>query len=580
MNVRHASIPRRSTSFSARITKVRRPAARGFRPEEVLFSPSSRCNLSCGHCEARQARGTLSIKDACRFLSECRKIGVERVGFTGGEPFLLPGFLCAVSRAARREGFLFDRIMTNGVWWRNEDDLKSILIRLYNSGYDGSICVSVDAFHRQSVAKVARFIELTALVWRRPDVISVAYTRGAKDAATAEKLRRLFALVGKIPGEIFVRTHSVEFSPVGRAAKYMDPWNGRWFREDFCRGPGNVFFVRPDGDVKPCCGYATDRKELSIGNIRTDSAGTIMKNVGKNRFVDAVFKKGLSGIRVRLESSGARFPGKTGSHCYFCDHVLAKVPGKVLAAGLAALLAFLLFASGPAYAQNLKMAKGYPRIRSKVVRKIAIPKWYHEGLFYEDKSLWLANGEKGDIWVIDTGTGEVTSHIKPVSDFPEALIRADDGSLLTTEWYDKKVYRVKIEDGRLVPEKEMSLEPSHPAGIVCAGGRIFVITWTRGLWTKFHLVELDKDLNVVNKLLIGDFQEPDQLAWDGKDLWISSWYTKGVYRVDIAKGEVTGFIRSPVTRTTGIAWDGKYMWVTGTYGDLYQLEIGENEEGA
>jgi len=546
---------------------------KGFYPEEVLFSPTTDCNLSCGHCGISGGGRVLSAEHADRFLLGCRKVGVKRVGFTGGEPFLALDFLCALTKRAVKEGFLFDRIMTNAVWWHGENELKSAFIRLFNAGYDGSICVSVDAFHRQNIKKVARFIELAACIWRRPDIISIAYTSGAKERETKTKLNALNALVKRNNGGIFIRTFKVEIAPVGRASKFKDPWDGKWFNEDYCRGPGNVFFVMPDGVVKPCCGYAADRKELSIGNIRKDSAEDIMENLKENRFVHAVFNRGLSKIRARLERAGVRFPGKTGSHCYFCNYILTKVPRSILSGSLAVLLFAFISVSQQAFAVELKAGKDCREISSSIVRQVKIPKWYHEGLFYDGKSLWLANGEEGNIWVIDTGTGQVTSQIEPVADFPEALIKTDDGSLFTTEWYAKKIYRVKLESGRLVPEKESSFEQAHPAGLAWNGRSLFVVTWTRGLWTKFHMVEMDRDLKVINRISIKNIQEPDQLAWDGEHLWVSSWRAKTVYKVDIDRWEIVGYFKSPVSKTTGIAWDGKHMWVTGTYGDLYQVEI-------
>jgi hypothetical protein len=68
-------------------------------------------------------------------------------------------------------------------------------------------------------------------------------------------------------------------------------------------------------------------------------------------------------------------------------------------------------------------------------------------------------------------------------------------------------------------------------------------------------------------------QEPCQLAWDGKYLWMSSWYDRRVYKVDVERMEAIGYFCSPVERTTGIAWDGKYLWLTATHGDLYKIEI-------
>ena len=543
-----------------------------FRPTEVLFSPTTRCNLRCAHCDVERTGKTLSAGSAKRFLKGCRRLGVQRVGFTGGEPFLALDFLCDVSSEALRQGFLFDRIMTNGVWWSDTPAMAGSLMRLQGAGYDGSICVSVDAFHAQRIKKAAEFIKTAVSVWRRPDIVTVAYVGGRRDAQTAGKLDALdTALKGT---GICIRKVKVPFSAAGRASASKKVWDGAWFKEDHCKGPGNAFFVLPGGDVKPCCGYATDRRELTVGNIRRDSAHDIMKNITRNRFVSSVFNNGLSAIRKRLEAGGWHFPGKTTDHCFFCEYLLKKVPRKVLAKALATILLFFFATTFPASAQEIKPAKDMRRIPAKVLRRIDIPTWYHEGMFYDGTSLWLANGEKGKIWVIDTSSGKVTSEIVPVADFAEALMRRPDGALFTTEWFTMKVYKVRLEGGHLMPESELSFYPAHPAGLASDGKRLFVVVWKRGLGTKFELVELDADMKIANRMIIKGIHEPDQLAWDGKDLWVSSWYSKRVYRIDTVAWEITGYFNSPVAKTTGIAWDGKYMWVTGTYGDLYQMEIG------
>ncbi len=547
----------------------------GFHPEEVLFSPSTKCNLSCGHCDIRQSGESLSSVAASGFLDECKRLGLRRVGFTGGEPFLAIDFLCALTRSAVKRGFLFDRIMTNAVWWRDENDLKVILIKLFNAGYDGSICVSLDAFHKQDIYKVALFIRLAERIWNRPDIISIAYVRGARDVRTKEKIAKLNKILKGRPAGSPLRLLHIDISPLGKASRYAEAWGDKWFKEDYCQGPGNVFFVMPDGGVKPCCGYANDRSELSIGSIKSDSVKDIMKNVRNNKFVDSVFNRGLSRIRKALEASGVKFPGKTESHCYFCDYILTRVPRSVLTKCLTSLLlAFLLLATDLC-AQELIAGKDLRKIPATVIKKFSVPRGYHEGLFYDGKSLWLANGDKRNILVIDPSSGIVTSSVRGVSDFVEAFIKTDDGSAFSTEWNTKKIYRVKIEGGGLLPDKEASFDPAHPAGLICAGKRLFVVTWTRGFGTKFHIVELDAELNIINRVVIKEIQEPDQLAWDGRDLWISSWYSRAVYRVNIERWEISGYFKSPVSKTTGIAWDGRYMWLTGTYSDLYRIDIGK-----
>lgn len=267
------------------------------------------------------------------------------VGFTGGEPFLAPKFLAALTRRAVRRRLVFDRIMTNGVWWPDRKSLEKTLLALRDAGYDGAICVSVDAFHRQDLRKTAEFIRTAVGVWRRPDVVSAAYVGGARSRATKEKLKKLAGLLGGrlkmapaghgghgfIKGEsAFIRISRIELSPVGKASRLKSPWDGAWFKEDYCRGPGNALFVQPDGSVKPCCGYANGQGRLTIGDIRRDSARRIIKNIGKNPFVSTIYNSGLGAIRKRLEKAGVKFPGKTTDHCYFCDYALTRVQERVL----------------------------------------------------------------------------------------------------------------------------------------------------------------------------------------------------------------------------------------------------------
>ena len=295
-----------------------------FRPEEVLFSPTTRCNLACPHCDIIRAKKKLPAPIAIGFLTDCKRRGIDRVGFTGGEPFLALDFLCAVTKRAVALGMYFNRMMTNGVWFRNTKDLEHSLNKLKNAGYDGSICVSVDAFHRQSIKKLIQFIRKVSGLWNRRNMVTIAYVAGARACETQKKVRRILSV---FPG---LRTYKIGLSPVGKAAHLLDPWNGKWFKEDYCRGPGNTFFVMPDGSVKPCCGYANENEELTIGNIRRDSVKKLLLNLKKNRLAFTIFNSGLSAIRKRLEKHGFRFPGKTSNHCFFCNYIIESVPKTLL----------------------------------------------------------------------------------------------------------------------------------------------------------------------------------------------------------------------------------------------------------
>ena len=324
-----------------------------FKPEEILFMPTADCNLLCPHCNVKRSKGALSAGLAKKFMLDCKSHGIKRIGFTGGEPFSsAPDFLFSVTEFAAKNGILFNTIMTNAVWFKDICELNRTLQRLFDARYDGSICISVDAYHKQSLKKVALFIKEACSVWRRPDIVSIAYVTG-RDRVTKKKLQRLAGLLKarlsgfggthpvikstgnnnsraplKVPYHIKIA--KIDLSPVGRALRLKNPWDGRWFKEDYCKGPGNVFLVEPSGDVKPCCGYANELKELTIGNIKKDGLPKLMKNIRQNEIICDIFDLGLQRLRERLRSRGIKFPGKTGNNCFFCHYILTKVPREAL----------------------------------------------------------------------------------------------------------------------------------------------------------------------------------------------------------------------------------------------------------
>ena len=81
------------------------------------------------------------------------------LGFTGGEPFLYPEFLVAVTRRAGELGFRFDKLMTNGVWHRDAGHLRAVLTRTARCGLHAarSAC-SVDKFHGMDIAEARRVL--------------------------------------------------------------------------------------------------------------------------------------------------------------------------------------------------------------------------------------------------------------------------------------------------------------------------------------------------------------------------------------------------------------------------------------
>src|SRR4051812_7609020 len=126
----------------------RRRPRRTFRPRYVSFAGTYQCNLSCPHCCVPiEWPDRLDIPTALRFLESAHAYGIRTLGFTGGEPFLYPEFVLALTRRAAKLGFRFDKVMTNGVWHDDDAHLTTVLTDLRDAGVTGKLGLSVDKFH-------------------------------------------------------------------------------------------------------------------------------------------------------------------------------------------------------------------------------------------------------------------------------------------------------------------------------------------------------------------------------------------------------------------------------------------------
>lgn len=312
---------------------------RTFRPNYLSFAGTYQCNLACPHCCVPiEWTDRLDIPTAIGFLEQAHAAGIEWLGFTGGEPFLYPEFLNAVSNRAANLGFRFDKLMTNGVWHRDERHLYEVLLELRDAGFSGKIGLSVDKFHGMEIAKLAEFCRVTRRVFDRDTILSLSYASRAPDQGL-EPIRRLAEELGgvvewsELLGRFLLVTDDLtttacwnHLATVERAeALPGDPWDGKWFEEDYCEGPGQALIVNPRGEVKPCCGFASDLDQLTIGNIHTDTVEEIIAIARRHPVVGTIFREGLSAIRDEILARDPNaLPGATSNHCYFCWYVLTR----------------------------------------------------------------------------------------------------------------------------------------------------------------------------------------------------------------------------------------------------------------
>ena len=339
-----------------------------FVPEEIIFVPTQECNLRCAHCFVPKTANKLNLEKSLAFLKDAIDDGIMRVGFSGGEPFLALDFVCAVVQKTVEAGAYFDRLMTNAVAFKDSSEMKNALNRLFDAGFDGVFGISFDAFHAQKVEKIADFIKEVESIWQERNHVSLVCTKKASaNAKTLEMLHELAekldlrfdygeadcegepergcggvsdfpsALVYKDKLETFMNdglefdsipVETIDFiaeNPEDESAWQSDIW----FTEDYCAGPGHVYYVHADGNVAACCGYANECGALILGNINSMTYSQIVENAQascKSGFLSTVYKTGLLKEAEKLEKQGHKFPGKgrTSDNCLFCRYLLQK----------------------------------------------------------------------------------------------------------------------------------------------------------------------------------------------------------------------------------------------------------------
>jgi pyruvate-formate lyase-activating enzyme len=315
-----------------------RRRTRTFRPNYLSFAGTYQCNLTCPHCCVPiEWPDRLDIGAALHFLEDAHAYGLGILGFTGGEPFLYPEFVHSLCRKAAKLGFRFDKIVTNGVWFRDRSHLVAVLSELAETGFSGKLGLSVDKFHGVRTEQLAEFCRTARTVFGRDDILSLSYASRRPDLGL-EPVRSLADFLGGVVewSEVLQRYLLVsadltmllnwnQLAPVERAEKLAGAWDGTWFQEDFCEGPGQALIVNPRGEVKPCCGFASDLDQLTIGNIYTDSVARIIRTARRHPYVGKIFRDGLTAIRDEiLARDPDALPGITSNHCYFCWYVLTR----------------------------------------------------------------------------------------------------------------------------------------------------------------------------------------------------------------------------------------------------------------
>ncbi len=118
------------------------------------FVVTMACTGKCKHCSEGDHDGFTEHIDKTVAAEAVRKIcsyyDISTVMTFGGEPLLYPDTVCAIHETAASLGVAQRQVITNGFFSRNQDKIKTVALRLADSGVN-ALLLSVDAFHQETI---------------------------------------------------------------------------------------------------------------------------------------------------------------------------------------------------------------------------------------------------------------------------------------------------------------------------------------------------------------------------------------------------------------------------------------------
>jgi hypothetical protein len=252
-------------------------------PRVLSIMTTRRCTAACDHCcvgASPRATAAIPIERIRSLIDEATRIpSIERIGFTGGECFVLGKNLDALVRHAAARGFI-TRAITNGYWAVHARAARERVAGLRESGLD-EMMVSTGTFHQafvpvERVVHAARAAAEAGIMTRVS--VETCDQSSFDDTVIVDALRDLVdahrIVIARDPWTTDAggRGHAVLTHESYLAA--ADPRIG-----GACPQVLDVITVTPDQQLISCCGFPLEElPRLRIGSVAGRALDDVLKN--------------------------------------------------------------------------------------------------------------------------------------------------------------------------------------------------------------------------------------------------------------------------------------------------------------
>lgn len=187
----------------------------------LRFSVTDRCNLRCLYCEGASSKfepvshdELLRYEEIARLIALSRSLGIEKVRFTGGEPFCRKDFPEFLGRMLTEHPDLRFMVTTNGTFLQDQaKDLAKLGLARVN--------VSLDSLERVNFTRITGVDALDKVLGG----IDAALTHGmgvkinavALAGVNEHELKNFLQLTRRLPVDV----RFIEFMPIGATSAWQ-----------------------------------------------------------------------------------------------------------------------------------------------------------------------------------------------------------------------------------------------------------------------------------------------------------------------------------------------------------------------
>lgn len=290
---------------------------------------TTRCTAACKHCcfgctpKGDQLSGdvTMTLEEMKSYVSQAAQLtpgGIGRLGFSGGEPFLLRDDLVEIVRFARELGT--QRIECNtAVYWANSHKAaRQRLEPLRDAGLD-RLTISTDDFHTEFIK-----LENVRIALEVAQELGIDVTI---NSVVTKKTRSQADILQQIGESAAGLEHSEwQCQPSGVANDFIpieDLFLEPGIPQSPCPAPN--FVIRPEGDAYFCCSPSGWKPELKLGNARHEPLELLWNRFRGRELNHILIQEGPHGFIPAIERDGRQPLLQTHyvDVCHLCHHILS-----------------------------------------------------------------------------------------------------------------------------------------------------------------------------------------------------------------------------------------------------------------